>query len=102
MSTTSISQLGDNAAGPQSADDEMEQIRELLIGEQQRRSTARLDTLEARIKTLEEDVARRFDALMARIEALGQETTAGRRSAFEELSRGIAELGERMRNLSQS
>jgi hypothetical protein len=80
----------------------MEQIRELLIGEQQRRSTARLDTLEARIKTLEEDVARRFDALMARTEALGQETTAGRRAAFEELSRGIAELGERMRNLSQS
>jgi len=102
MSTTSINQPGDNAAAPPSADDEMEQIRELLIGEQQRRSTARIDKLEARLKEFEEDVARRFDALAARIETLGQETTAGRRAAFEELSRGIGELGERMRNLSQS
>jgi CHASE3 domain sensor protein len=102
MSMTSMTQLGGNTAEPQSADAEMEQIRELLVGEQQRRSSSRLDKLEARLKELEEDIARRFDAIAARIEALGQETTAGRRAAFEELSRNIVELGERMRNLSQS
>ncbi len=102
MSTTSITQLGGNAAASQSTEDQMEQIRELLVGEQQRRSGARVEQLEARLKELEEDIVRRFDALTARIEALGQETAAGRRAAFEELSRGIGELGERVRNLSQS
>jgi hypothetical protein len=99
---TSVSQFGGSSAPAQSTDDSMEQIRELLVGEQQRRSGARLDTIEARLKALEEDMVRRFDALNARLDALAEETKAGRRTAFEELSRGVAELGERVRNLSQS
>jgi cell division protein FtsB len=95
-------QMAGGAAEPRSADVEMDQIRELLVGEHQRHSGARMDRLEARMKELEEDVARRFDALAARIESLGQETVAGRRAAFEELSRSVMELGERVRNLSQS
>jgi DNA anti-recombination protein RmuC len=102
MSTTSITQTGGIAAGPGAADAEMDQIRELLVGEQQRHTRARMDRLEARMKELEEDIARRFDALAARIETLGQETAAGRRASFEELSRSVMELGERVRNLSQS
>ena len=102
ISMTSVTQLGDNTAAPQTADDSMDQIRELLVGDQQRRSGARMETLEARLKALEEDMVRRFDALNARIDALTEETKAGRRAAFEELSRGVAELGERVRNLSQS
>jgi hypothetical protein len=99
---TTMTQLGGDAAGPHSADDQMDQIRELLIGEHQRRSGARLDRIEARLKEIEEDIVRRFDDLSARIEALGRETAAGRRAAFEELSRSVVELGERVRNLSQS
>ncbi len=91
-----------NAADLRSTDAEMDQIRELLVGEQQRHAGARMDRLEARLKELEEDIVRRFDALTARIELLGQETAAGRRAAFEELSRSVVELGERVRNLSQS
>lgn len=94
--------MGGTAAEPQSPDADMDQIRELLVGDQQRRTGARLDRIEARMTELEQDIARRFDALMARIEALGQETAAGRRAAFEDLSRSVMELGERVRNLSQS
>ena len=94
--------MGGTAAEPQSSDADMDQIRELLVGDQQRRTGARLDRIEARMTELEQDIARRFDALMARIEALGQETAAGRRAAFEDLSRSVMELGERVRNLSQS
>jgi hypothetical protein len=101
MSMTSITQMGGTAAEPQS-DADMDQIRELLVGEQQRRTGARIERIEQRMKELEEDIARRFDALMARIEALGQETATGRRASFEELSRSVMELGERVRNLSQS
>jgi len=102
MSMTSITQTGGSTADLGAADAEMDQIRELLVGEQQRHTRARMDRLEARMKELEEDIARRFDALAARIETLGQETAAGRRASFEELSRSVMELGERVRNLSQS
>ncbi len=98
---TSISQFGATPAGS-AADDEMEKIRELLIGEFQRRSAARIDLLEARVKELDEEIARRFDALVARIEALGRETTTSRHAAFEELSHNVLELGERIRNMSKS
>jgi hypothetical protein len=37
---------------------------------------------------------------MARIEALAGETEAERRSAFEELSRSVLDLGERIRAAS--
>ncbi len=56
MSMTSISQPGGNAAEAQSTDDEMEQIRELLVGEILRRSEARIDMLEARLKELEAEI----------------------------------------------
>ena len=68
----------------------MEQIRELLVGDVQRRADARVEALEARVRDLE-----------ARLEALNTEQTASRRSAFEELARGVAELGERIKNLAQ-
>ncbi len=46
-------------------------------------------------------MARRFDALAARIESLGRETTAGRHAAFEELSRNVGELSERIRSIAK-
>ena len=42
-------------------------------------------------------VSRQFDAIAARIEGLAGETEAERRSAFEELSRNVLDLGERIR-----
>jgi hypothetical protein len=89
------------AAANRTADTEMDQIRQLLVGELQRKSEARLDALEARLAALEVDIARRFEAIASRIETLGQETADGRRSSFEALSRDIVELGERIRNLSK-
>ncbi len=102
MTMTSISQVGATPAGTETADDEMEKIRELLVGEFQRRSAARIEVLEARLKELDEEMGRRFDTLIARIEALGRETTTSRHAAFEELSRNVLELGERIRNLSNT
>jgi hypothetical protein len=90
-------------AGPSDGPDiRMEQIRELLVGEIVRRSEARARSLETRIKELEEEFGRRIDTVAGRIEALGTELTAGRRSAFEELSQRVVELGERIRNFARS
>ena len=85
-----MAQLGAQSSRVDSADAQMEQIRELLVGDLQRRADARLEALEARVRDLE-----------ARLEALSTEQTASRRSAFEELAKGVAELGERIRNLAQ-
>jgi hypothetical protein len=90
MSINEMAQFGAQSSRVDSADAQMEQIRELLVGDVQRRADARLEALEARVRDLE-----------ARLEALSTEQTASRRSAFEELARGVAELGERIKNLAQ-
>jgi hypothetical protein len=87
MSMTTIAQLGAQSAHADSTDAQMDQIRELLVGDILRRADARVEALEARVRELE-----------GRIEAL----VASRRSAFDELSRGVAELGERIRHLAQN
>jgi hypothetical protein len=97
---TTTTQLGDNAAAL-SADDEMEQVRELLVGEILRRSDARIDMLEARLKELEAEITHGLEALAARFEAVGAETAAGQHAAFEKLSGGVAELRERIRGLGK-
>jgi polyhydroxyalkanoate synthesis regulator phasin len=91
MSMTTMAQLGVQSAHADSTDAQMDQIRELLVGDIMRRADARVEALEARVRELE-----------ARLEALGAEQTAGRRSAFDELSRSVTELGERIRQLGQS
>ena len=85
-----MAQLGAQSAHADSDDAQMEQIRELLVGDILRRADARAEALEARVRELE-----------ARLEALGVEQTAGRRSAFDELSRSVTELGERIGQLGQ-
>jgi len=89
-----------NRSGP--SDDQMEQIRELLVGEILRRGEARVSALEARVRELEQHLGQRIDALAARIDALGQEQTSGRQAAFEALSQSVLEMGERIRNLSKT
>jgi hypothetical protein len=76
----------------------MQQIRELLVG----RTEARLGQLEGRLKELEGEIGRGLDALAARIEAVGAEAVAGQQATFENLSRSVVELAERIRGLSQS
>ena len=82
-------------------DDQMQQIRELLVGDAVRRSSTRAEIIEARLKDLEAEMMRRFDALSAQVEALANNLAADRRTAFDELAHGVADLGERIRHLSQ-
>jgi len=79
----------------------MEQIRDLLVGDLVRRTDARLQELEARIAELEATIGSRLTALNARLEALSGEVGASRRATFDELARGVAELGEKIRKISR-
>lgn len=100
MNATSLGELRNGAAPAEATDDKIEQIRDLLYGEFKRDHDVRLNTLESRVKELEGDLQRKLEAIQARLEALASENAAERRSSFDELSRSIFELGDRIRRIS--
>ncbi len=100
MNATSLGELRNGAAPTEATDDKLEQIRDLLHGEFRRDHDTRLRALETRVSDLEGDLLRRLEVLQARVEALASENATERRSAFDELSRSIFELGDRIRRIS--
>lgn len=109
MNATSYSEFR-ASMGQVAADEKMQQIRDLLFGEYQRQTEARMALLEARIRELELGLQHRLDTVeqhvRSQIEMLNQhmENLAGKvdadyRGAFDELARGILELGERVRHV---
>lgn len=83
------------------ADEKMNQIRDLLIGDFVRASEARIAALEGRIRDLETGIGERLTVLNTRIEALAVDHTADRQAAFDELGKSVRELGERIRVLAR-
>ena len=56
--------------------------------------------LEARLQDLETSLHRKLDAIHVRLDAMASESAAERRTSFDELSRSIFELGDRIRRIS--
>lgn len=83
----------------ESGDERMDQIRDLLFGEQQKQNEARFAELTLRLREIEAMATRRLDTLQARLDALESDVKAGQRTAFDELSRGVEELGARIRRI---
>ena len=82
------------------ADDEkMEQNRKLLIGDKLTENADRLATLEKRQSEFEQTVLQRLDLLSQRLDALSRDVHADRRAAFDELSRAMLDLGNRVRGI---
>lgn len=102
MNATSLGELRNAAASAEAKDDKLEQIRDLLHGEFKRDHDGRLKALEARVTELTGDLQRKLDVLQARVEAMASENVAERRSSFDELSRSIFELGDRIRRISHN
>ena len=96
MNATSYAEFR-TAVGQAQGDDKMDQVRELLFGELQRQSEARMALMEARIRELELGLIRRLDGIEQRVEQIAGKVDADHRAAFDELARGIADLGERVR-----
>jgi len=106
MTATSVNGLRNTTAGTDHAsahrDEKMDQVRELLIGDYTRRYEARLEHLEHRQAAFEREIGQRVDALGVRIDAMAGELTGERRAAFEELSRSVGALSDRIRNISKT
>lgn len=83
------------------ADEKMEQVRELLLGDAMRRMEGRIGILEARLSEVELGLSRQLDALETRIEGLAGTAEGDRRAAFEALARSVGELGEQIRRISR-
>lgn len=99
MNATSYAEFRSALAPASPNDDKMDQVRELLFGEYQRQSEARLALLEARVRELELSLQRRLEALEGRVEQIVNRVDAEQRATVEELGRGIADLGERIRRI---
>ncbi len=98
MNATSYSEFrGVPGMNPQ--DDRLDQVRDLLFGEYQRQTEARMALMEARIRELESSLHRRLDTLEARAEQMILKTDSEQRAAFDDLARGIADLGDRIRRV---
>lgn len=97
MNATSYAEFRTAVGSVSQGDEKMDQVRELLFGEYQRQSDARMALMEARIRELELGFSRRLEAIEQRMEQIAGKADADQRAAFEELARGIADLSERVR-----
>jgi hypothetical protein len=102
MDLTGISELRNGHAAQGFSDDRMEQVRELLFGEQRRQLEWQISTLESRLRDIEISLLRRIEELEARFDAMVQHDAQARSAAFDELSRGIGELSTRIRGIARS
>ncbi len=101
MNATSLDELRGSLAGRGNVDEKMQQVRELLVGEDLRHMEARLAATDLRLKELERSLGNRLDALAARLDALAGEMTAERRSSFEQLAKTIVGLGDDIRRIGK-
>jgi hypothetical protein len=101
MTATSLDLLRNGAPLRKVADEKMDQVRDLLVGDDLRRTDDRLAAIETRLTHLETDVTRKIDAIQARVEAMSGEVSSQHRAAFDALSRGIADLGKHVKDLSR-
>lgn len=94
-----LSLMGE-ATAREPGDARMDQIRELLFGEQQQKTDARFAEMSARLAEIEGGLTRRLEAIEARLSELSTQVSGQQRAAFDELSRGVADLGVRIRRIA--
>ncbi len=99
-SAMSLSDIRSGDPSRQMTDEKMEQVRELLFGDYERESEARVAILENRIRDLELSLHRRLDAMQARLDAISAELDVTHRQTLDELGDGLQELAARIKRPS--
>ncbi len=97
MSATTLNELRNGATSQALADEKMDQVRELLIGDYERRNAARVSVLEDRIQNLELALHGRLDALQARLEAMSAKMDANQHQTLDDIGTGLQELGAKLK-----
>jgi hypothetical protein len=90
------------------ADEKMNQVRDLLVGdfvrEMQARTLAvenRMSAMETRLRDLENGLGQRLTELHGRIEQMSADHTLDRNAAFRELAGSVLELSDKIRAISR-
>jgi hypothetical protein len=83
------------------ADEKMLQIRDLLVGDHIRETQTRLMVLETRVRDLENGLAQRLTELSHRIETLASDQAVDRHAAFDELSKCVLDLADKIRIIAR-
>jgi uncharacterized protein YPO0396 len=100
MKTPSISGLVDRETATRSVPDEkMDQVRELLFGDFEKRTDERVAALEVHLREFEFGLHQRLDALQARLETLSDELDARQQTAQQEIAAGLEDLAARVRGI---
>ena len=100
MNAPSLNEIR-GAMNREPADEKMDQVREILVGDSFRRMEARVGLLEQRLNDMEVSIGRQLDALEARIDALAGAADSERRVMFEALATSVAGLSEQIRRISR-
>lgn len=83
------------------SDEKMDQVREILFGDYKRQADVQLAAMDARLRELETVMTRRLSEMEAQLEALSGRIGEDKRGAFDELARGVTELGHRIREIAR-
>lgn len=94
----SLSDIRNGDPSRQLTDEKMEQVRELLFGDYERETEARVAILENRIRDLELSLHRRLDAMQARLDAISAELDVTHRQTLDEIGNGLQELATRIKS----
>ena len=77
----------------------IDQVRELLFGENKRATESRLDDIDRKIEVLRDDMNARFASLEARLAEQGRDTESRRLDTVEAIGLAIADLGAKIRGM---
>lgn len=99
MNAPTLNELRNSIPARDLADEKMMQVRDLLVGDFLRETQARMMALENRLRDLENGLSQRLVVLNQRIDSLAADHTVDRRAAFDELSKYVADLGDKIRSI---
>lgn len=97
MNAPTLNELRNSIPARDLADEKMNQVRDLLVGDFIREQQSRMMAMENRLRDLENGLSQRLAVLSQRIETLAADHTIDRRAAFDELSKCVLDLGDKIR-----
>jgi len=99
MNAPTLNELRNSIPARDLADEKMNQVRDLLVGDFIRETQSRMMAMENRMRDLEAGLSQRVAVLSQRIESLAADQTIDRRTAFDELSKCVLDLGDKIRSI---
>ncbi len=86
--------------GPEATDEKLEQVRNLLFGDAQRRNLDMMDHLQDRLREMEKSMIRRYEELEMRLLQQSAQERSERAESLHYLGSALSVLGEDIRRMA--